>query len=284
MSRADRLTLLNSFARVAELGSLTAAARELGLSQPSVTRHIDALETLLDAPLLRRSPHSVTLTPAGEAALVDARAMLAAWNGFAERHGASDALRGELRVFVPIALGQTVLAETAATFQRRFPEVRLDWRLTDAPINMVAEGADLWVRVGEVPDDRLVVRSLCRIARRAVIAPGADPTRMIALGDFETSAPTLQSNEGRRYTPQAKTVFRSNNFMAVFTQVLAGAGFAILPDWFTRADLASGRLAELAPGYSAPSIGLSLAFLPGPRPARLEALLDHVQKTVAKIA
>lgn len=280
----DRLTLLTTFARVAALGSLSAAGRDLGLSQPSVTRHIDGLETLLGTTLLRRTPHSVTLTPAGEAALADARALLAAWEGFADRHGESGSLAGELRVFVPVALGQTLLADAAATFQARYPGISLDWRLTDGRINLVSEAGDCWIRVGQVPDDRLIVRPLAEIVRRAVIVPGADRERMIALDDFETKAPILTDERGRVLKPRATVVFRTNNFIAAYRQLRAGAGFCILPDWYVREDLAAGILRELEPGFLAPALTLSVAFPPGRRPARLEAFLDHMTEAAGQLA
>jgi DNA-binding transcriptional LysR family regulator len=277
---ADRLTLLTSFSRVADLGSLSAAARDLGLSQPSVTRHIASLEALLGAQLLHRTPHAVTLTPAGEATLADARALLAEWDAFAAHHGETGAVSGPLRVIVPVALGQTVLADAAAAFQARFPDVTLDWRLTDGPVNLVTEGADCWIKVGHIHDDRLVLRLLCQITRRAVLSPGADRGRMIALGGFETAAPVLRNQTGAVLKPAAQVVFRSDNFMAAYRQVLAGSGFGVFPDWFVAEDLRTGRLIDLAPGYAADPTTLSVGFLPGVRPARLDAFLDHLAQAV----
>ncbi|WP_425093716.1 LysR family transcriptional regulator [Tropicimonas sp. S265A] len=277
------MTLLTCFARVAELGSLSAAGRDLGVSQPTVTRQIDTLEAMLGTKLLHRSPHAVTLTPAGEVALADARKLLAEWDAFADRNGEAGEISGGLRVIVPVALGQTVLAKAAAAFQSLHPLVTLDWRLSDADINLVAEGADCWIKVGPVRDDRLIVRSLAKIARRAVLAPAADATRMIALGGFEAVSPVLKNSAGQTYSPEARVVFRTNNFMAAYQQVRAGAGFAVLPDWFVRSDLASGHLADLAPGFAAQPMPLSVAFLPGARPKRLDAFLYHMEEAAQHV-
>ena len=101
----DRLTLLETFIRIAERGSISAAASDLGLSQPSASRQLAELETRFGLQLIRRTTHSMALTAAGQALLRDAREIVSAWNSIEERHGLAGGLvKGPLRVVAPVAL------------------------------------------------------------------------------------------------------------------------------------------------------------------------------------
>ena len=122
----DRLSHLATFLRVAERRSFTAAASDLGVSQPTVTRALAALEAELGATLLRRTTHSVTLTEAGRALLPRARGMIAGWDGIAEALRESETLAGALHVVAPIALGQTELVTVMTAFRAAHPGIRID--------------------------------------------------------------------------------------------------------------------------------------------------------------
>ena len=95
----DRLVLLETFVRIAERGSISAAARDLGLSQPSASRQLSELEGRLGAQLIRRTTHNLALTPAGQDLLVEARQMLEGWDALVERHGRGpDDIKGRLKI------------------------------------------------------------------------------------------------------------------------------------------------------------------------------------------
>ncbi|MEL7374635.1 MAG: LysR family transcriptional regulator [Pseudomonadota bacterium] len=153
----DRLTLLETFVRIAEAGSISAAARDLGLSQPSASRQLSELETRLQTQLAHRTTHTLSLTSAGRELLTDARALIRQWLSLEERHISSAAdLRGPIKVVAPVALGQTALTQIAASFQQRHPGVQVEWLLDDAPIRFSEIGCDCWIRVGPVPGDKPV--------------------------------------------------------------------------------------------------------------------------------
>ena len=282
--RFDRLSLLATFVRVAERGSLSAAARDLGLSQPSVSRQVAALEARLGAALLRRTTHALSLTPDGAALLADARRLLAEWEAIEERHVPGDEPRGALRVVAPVALGQTLLAEMAAAFLARHPGVSLDWRLTDDPIRFAEEGCDAWVRVGPVPDDTLVVRELGRVERLVVAAPGLlrdgpdaalDGLPWLALEPFEGKRIELRDPDGATRAFAVRPRMTSDNVAALREAALAGLGAAIMPRWFVADALASGALVDAAPDLRAARLPVNLALAPGAaRPARVQALAD----------
>ncbi len=287
-TRFDRLTLLETFIRVAERGSLSEAARDLGTSQPSVSRQLAALETRLGAALARRTTHDVTLTTDGLALLSDARRMLRDWEAIEERHAEDELLKGTVRVVAPVALGQGLLVRAASQFLKDNPGVKIDWRLRDETIRFAEEGCDCWLKVGRVPDDTLIVRELARVERLVVGTPecrerheGAALVDLpwLTLGPFEGNRIELFESEGAH--PEVLSVkpkLASDNIFAVYEAALQGVGVAILPHWFVADDLRSGALMDVAPERRAARLPLNLALAPGVRrPARVERFCEAVQ-------
>ena len=169
----DGFELMRLFVRIAETGSLSAAAQSLAISQPTASRQLKQLEQLLGAQLVRRSTHELTLTDSGNRFLEDARAMLAHWETSLDTlRNERRELTGSIRVAVPVAVGQTILATIASRFLVRHPAVTIDWRLTDQPGDLVAGGYDLWLRAGPIRQLDLIVRHLWRVARTIVAAKG----------------------------------------------------------------------------------------------------------------
>ncbi|MEM7489041.1 MAG: LysR family transcriptional regulator [Pseudomonadota bacterium] len=271
---ADRLTHLATFLRVAERGSLTAAARDLSVSQPTVTRAIAALEAELGVPLFHRTTHSLALTERGHDLLPRARRLLAAWDGIAEDLAEGDALSGPLHVIAPIALGQTELIPVLTAFRAAHPDVPVNWQLTDAPVRLSETGADLWIRVGPVPDDTLVQREVGRVDRHVYGAPAfadvpLETCPWITVGPYEGRHIALQ---GR--TLDVAPVLNTNSIAVAVRAMAAGLGVAIAPDWYVRDDVAAGRIARLGP--PAASLPVHLAFAPERRTRRLDAFMAAV--------
>ncbi len=290
----DRVTLLETFTRIAERGSISAAARDLGLSQASASRQLASLEERLGAQLIRRTTHALSLTPAGEDCLADARALLASWDALSERYSErDDRLRGKLKVVAPGALGQLQLAEAAAAFQRDNPEVLLNWIVDDTPIRFAETGCDLWLRVGPVPDDTLIIRTFGHIERMIVAAPALleghtikrpidlDNLPFAALVPYVGVSIPLSNDKGRTEQVTGKMALSTNNFFAAYKAALTGTGFAVLPRWFVAEDLRDGVLVDVLPGWRAPPLTLNAAYLPARRqPARLRRFIDHIETSV----
>ncbi len=295
----DRLTLLQTFVRIVDADSISAAARDLGLSQPSASRQLAQLEARLNAQLLRRTTHQLALTEAGSALLADARVLLDGWDVLEERHGtATGQVRGTLSVVAPVALGQTHLVNFVAGFQREFPEVVLNWQLNDEPIRFAEAGCDCWIRVGSVPDERLVVRRLGSVERLLVASPGllADagtPTTaaqvgrlpLLALAPFDGGTITL-TRPGRPATTLSPDVrVRTNNIFALKQAALADLGLAVLPTWLISKELDAGELVAVPAGYRAPSLDLHVAYQSGRHtPLRLRRFLERLAAAVPAIS
>ncbi|WP_299631969.1 LysR family transcriptional regulator [uncultured Roseobacter sp.] len=293
----DRLTLLETFIRIAERGSISAAASDLGLSQPSASRQLAELETRFGVQLIRRTTHSMALTAAGQALLRDAREIVSAWNSIEERHGLADGVvKGPLRVVAPVALGQLYLAETALRFQSDNPLVSLDWQLEDGVIRVAEVGCDCWIKIGPIPDDTLIVRNLGSVERLVVASPNCIGTRslktpsdveklpFIALGPFEGGRIGLSNAIGKKVELTPKVAVTTNNIFSVHRALLMDTGAAVMPRWFVEEDLESGRLVDVLPKWRAAQLNINAAFLPvRHQPKRLEAFLEAVSREVPKI-
>lgn len=293
----DRLALLTTFARIAERGSISAAARDLGLSQASASRQLKDLEARLGVQLIQRTTHALSLTPAGQDCLGDARALIDGWEALAERQADEQgALRGKLKVVAPVALGQLHLAEAALRFQQENPGVAITWHLADEAIRFAEIGCDLWIRIGALPDETLVARALGRVERLVVAAPSLTEDRKItrpgdladlpcaALEPFEAANIALTRRDDAAEAVKARVALATNNIFAAHKAALLGIGYAVMPRWFVAEDLAAGRLVDLMPRWRAQSLTIHAGYLPSRRQTRrLKALIDHLATSVAAI-
>ena len=287
-TRGDRLELMRLFVRIAEARSLAAAGRLLGLSQPSTSRQLKQLETMLGVQLVQRSSSEFTLTHAGEQFLVAATDMLATWDAAAESVRLKrDELRGPIRVAAPVSSGQTILAGIAARFLLAHPAVTLDWRLVDEPGDLAGGAYDLWIRGGPIRDESLIVRSLWR-AERSIVARADHPTvrhpvelehhNAVQLVTYVSREVPLVSDDKLSTTLHLKPTFVTDNIFAALTAVKEGVGYAVLPHWVVREELRSRTLVELCPTWHPPAVLLSVAYAQARfRPARIKAFLDFLR-------
>jgi len=172
MAALDDLNLLRTFVRIAEAGSISAAARSLHTTQPTLSRQLKQLESFLDAPLVQRDSHSMSLTAAGQRLLVDAREILDHVHAATQRaHGEHIAPRGHLRVVTTIDMGQYHVAPLLAQLREQCPQLTAEMHVTNRPVKFVEEGFDCGVLVGAITDDRLVAKRLLENPRVLVAAP-----------------------------------------------------------------------------------------------------------------
>ena len=293
----DRLALLQSFARIVERGSISAAARDLGLSQASASRHLAELERRLGVQLVHRTTHSLSLTPAGEDCLARSRDLLGGWDALVEHYGReARAMRGPLKVVAPVALGQRHLTDAVLAMLCEHPGLTVTWLLEDDAIRFAEIGCDLWIRVGPVPDESLVVRPLGRVERLIVGTPGLAGGRPLrtpgdladlpcaALTPFDAGRIPLSTAKGDGAMVTASVAFATDTIVAAHAAALQGIGYAVLPRWLVAEELLAGRLVDLLPGWRAPSLTINAAYRPArPQPRRLALLVDRMAGAVAAI-
>ncbi|MEJ6401521.1 LysR family transcriptional regulator [Yoonia sp. 2307UL14-13] len=272
----DRLTLLSNFTRIAARGSISAAARDQDISQASASRQLATLEAQLGIPLIRRSTHALALTEAGQTCLQDAYLLLAAWDRLVEKMRDDD-VSGPLKVVAPVALGQMHLARAAIAFQEAHPQVRLSWLLDDNPIRFTEIGCDLWIRIGPVPDDTLVLQTLGKIERLVVAAPALlkgktirapadlDALPCAAITPFDGARIRLEHIDQPAVTVIPPIAITTDNIFLAQQAALSGIGFAVMPKWLVADALAAGALIDVLPHWRAESLPLNLAFIAAPR-------------------
>ena len=293
----DRLSLLSTFVRIAERGSITAAARDLGLSQASASRHLNELESRLNTVLIERTTHSLSLTEAGNSALEEARDLLNGWSALAERFDDSSNLSGTLHVVAPIALGQRVLIDATVDWQRAFPNLQINWQLDDSELNLAETGADVWVRIGRPRDDRLVVRDLTQVERLIVSRPDLDAlgelgdarslksVPAVSLSPFEGERIPLTHKSGASVSIRTEGRLVTNNIFAALIAIKKGLGYGIMPKWLVADELNEGTLVDVLPEWRAPTLTITACYLPSRRQSRaLNAFLDMAQNELNCLA
>lgn len=168
----DKLKSLQTFVRIADLGSLTAAAAALDTSVPSVVRQLAALERHLGTRLFQRTTRRVALTAEGRAYLARCRDVLALLaDADAALRSDSGDVRGHLRITAPVLFGEQHVAPIVAAFAQRHPQVSVDLLLLDRYVNLVEEGVDAGIRIGELPDSSLVAARLGEVRPLVVASP-----------------------------------------------------------------------------------------------------------------
>lgn len=283
MSIPDRLELLETFIRVVDTGALSRAARAAGVSQPSVSRRINSLETMIGVKLIHRTTHHLELTDEGRRLLPVARALLSKWDACLDDLRDSEP-QGLLRVAAPVGLGQTRLMDEAALYLKRNPRVTIDWLLTDHTIDIVNGDADLWIRIGEIADDRLVIKRIATVERLLVgtpelakSAPDWSDLPVISLSPFYETELRLFDRRGKEKTFRPRIALTSDNIAAVKRAVVQGAGVALLPDWLVSTEIKSGDLVRIAPHLKGRALDVVLAYAPERgRPLRLRSFVEHL--------
>lgn len=168
----DLLRAMATFVRVAEAGSLSAAARDLGVSQPAVSQQVSALERHLNLRLLNRTTRQLTLTEAGLDYYRKAQSIIDAVKEAEESAtGVSTNLAGQLRVHAPVGFGQSHIADIAIAFQQRHPDVVIDLVLDDTFVDLTAQAVDVAIRFGTLSSSSLIARRLGTLRRILVAAP-----------------------------------------------------------------------------------------------------------------
>ncbi|RZL51615.1 MAG: LysR family transcriptional regulator, partial [Variovorax sp.] len=168
----DALSDLSFFAVLIKQGSLSAAAQELGLTPPSVSKRLAALEARLGVRLLHRTTRRISLTPEGETYLTEGARVLDALDAVERAvSGAKAVPRGLLKINSTLGFGRRFIAPALSAFAHDFPDVEVQLHLTERPLNLVEQGFDVSVRIGALPDARLTARKLASNARVLCASP-----------------------------------------------------------------------------------------------------------------
>lgn len=287
----DRWQETRVFVRVAEAGSFSAAARELGLSQPSVSRVITDLEARLGLTLLLRTTRSLTLTAAGAVFLERARQALADLEEAEQAARGIDSLNGTIRLAVPIVYGTKAVVPALRAFLDRHPDLRVDIIMRDDRQDLIATGVDLAIRMGALEDSTFGSRLIARVDRMLVAAPAyldlrGVPKDHLDLAEHDailherTSTQrgiwTL-SRDGASHTVRMRGKVRIDAAPGIHAAALSGLGIANVTTLMSLEDLTAGRLVRLLPDYALEPLAAHAVFPSGPHPsAKVRALVTHL--------
>jgi DNA-binding transcriptional LysR family regulator len=293
----DRLQQLALFVRTVESGSFSKTAREFGLSQPSVSRTIAALERRLGVKLLVRTTRQVSATDAGEVLLRRARDALLAIDDAESAARGADRLSGLLRVALPPEYGVRRIVPLLPAFFAQHPLLKIDLMMSDRYENLIAEGADLALRIGELPDSSFVARKLESAGRMFIAAPSylARREAPVSLADLAghdvISGPADTGDEtwgarrnGRIERQTLSPRVRSRSATGVVACAVAGLGVAIGSTWMCAEALASGAVVEILTDYTLDPIQAYVVFPTGRRPTqKARAFSDYLEQTLVAI-
>jgi DNA-binding transcriptional LysR family regulator len=252
----DTFSGMRLFTEVVEGGSFSAAARRLGMAPSSVARGIGALEDELGVRLLNRTTRKLGMTEAGRLFHERSKRILVEVDDARLSVTQLEAEpRGTLRVSMPVAFGRLHIAPALPEFLASYPRLQIDLSLTDTFVDLVEEGVDLAIRIGELQDSSLIARRLATNTRVICGSPGyferaGMPTAPQDLSRHDCLVYKRQSSRAiwrlrdqeRTYEVEVRGSLWANNADALHTAALSGVGLAILPTWMVGADVRRGAL------------------------------------------
>ncbi|MEH3101230.1 LysR family transcriptional regulator [Sphingomonas adhaesiva] len=280
------------FAAVAEHRSFSGAADAIGLSKATVSKGVSRLEAHLGLSLFHRTSRRLALTEAGRPLAEHAARIVVEAQAAEEaaRQGAS-APAGRVRLAAPMTFGVSNVAPLVAEFLVAHPAVEIELHLSDARVDIVAEGYDVALRIADLPDSSLRARRLCGVATHLVAAPAylarhGTPTHPAQLGEHRLLSYTnvtgpwrFRGRDGTDLSVKAQGPLAANSGDALMPALIAGLGIARLPAFILGDALGDGRVVEVLREWAPPPIGLHLLTPPSAlRPARVERLIAFLSE------
>jgi DNA-binding transcriptional LysR family regulator len=305
----DKLSAMRTFVRVVESGSFSAVADEIMATQSAVSKQVAALEKALGVKLLVRTTRWLAVTEEGERYFEQARRLVAE---IAEAESdlvkGQAQLRGWIRVAASVGFGRLKLMPLVKSFLAAHPDVRIDLRLHDGFIDLVEQGIDVSVRIGDLPDSGLIARRIgasqrmllahrdyLRTLPEGVRAP-VNPEDLQAhdcIVYTEMSASNLWSFTAGAGASVAKGTTRhirveghiqTNSSEILRSAVATGMGIGYLPTWLLDDELASGEVVRLMPDWESPQSPIQLVSPPERKhSAKVRAFVEHISAAMAGV-
>lgn len=291
----DKLRGMETFVAVVECGSFTGAAARLEMSAVMVGKYIALLEGQLGTRLLERNTRRQSLTDAGRVYFDEARRVL---EQVANAERSVERLRlapaGTLRVSAPVSFGASIIAPLTASFLQALPEVRVELDLTNRMVDLVDEGIDLAIRIGDIQRTDLVAKYLAPYRMAICAAPDylarhGTPQTPADLAGHQCLSHTVWTARNEWRLPGAAeevrwkrdAVLRCNDGYALRMAAVAGAGLLLQPEVLLAEDLANGRLVRILQNYTPEPRPIHLLWRQDLRPLpKLTRFVEHLLKEV----
>lgn len=300
MTGLEDLRLLRAFLCIAECGSISAAARVLNTTQPTLSRQLRQLEKAAGVALLQRDTHTMSLTAAGERLTNDARELISLAEASSQRlREERETVRGHLRVVSVLDLGQFVVSGLLAKFRQLHPYITAELHLINRPSKFIEEGFDCGVLVGRVTDSSVTARKVAEIRRLLVASPALLETHGVPhqLADLK-QLPWMGVLQPHFYSRDRVSLIRNrehrvvklppvlllDSVTALREAAIAGAGMTLQPEWLIGDALANGQLVQVLPEWKIPPVDVHVAFPAGRfLPGRLRAFVDFAGSEIPRM-
>jgi len=293
-SGVDRIELMQTFVRIVEAGSLSAAAQQLGTSQPTVSRRLQTLERALGLKLLQRSTHGMKLTEDGNRCFAHAKELLGSWNAIeSDLRGATSEPEGTLRVLAPHAFGQDHLIAPLTDYLKHYSHVTVEWLLHDRRPDFISEDIDCSIQVGMVENPSLVAIRLFEVPRIVVASPSLVQNMPLPIRpeDLQTlpwlafrtfyydKVSLVHQTDGEVRHFSIRPRLSTDSLYALRNTMLTGLGAGIISAWMVADDIEQGRLLRLAPEWNAPSLPVYIVYpYANFYPAKLRLFVEAIRK------
>lgn len=303
----DRLAAMSSFVRVVEAGSFSAVARESNTTQSAISKQVASLERDLGATLLNRTTRSLSLTEEGEQYFAEARRLLGeiAEAESALRKGEGQ-LSGWIRVAASVGFGRLVLMKLIREFLALHPQVKIDLRLHDGFVDLVEQGIDLSVRIGDLADSSLIAKRV-GLSQRMLFASrdyvrNLPATRKLPMHPDDLTAhdcvvytgmaspnlwsffagPGAREPAGSPRSVRVEGRIQTNSSEVIRESVMAGMGIGYSPTWLFADQIRAGTIIRLMPDWESPATPIHLVSPPQRRNAvKIRAFADFVGAALA---
>lgn len=292
------LNRLTTFVAVVEAGSLTAAAERLGLAKSMVSKHMQLLEQEIGVALLVRSTRKLRLTEAGLAFYESSRQLLKdAEQAIELARSGSESPRGTLRVACPIDYGLMVVSPLLAQLRARHPALKIDLTCGDQIIDLIAEGIDVTVRLGNLADSSLMATRVDKLVRWLVASPDFlarygmpqtpdDLSQLPYVSLSVLAQPTqfsLADRSGKQVDVRMQnTVFSSNTAYATRAAAISGDGVLRATTFSVKEDVAAGRLVRVLPEWSLPESDIHAVYPATSHvPQKVRVFIDALKASTA---
>lgn len=292
------LSDLAFFSLVVKHGNLSATARELGLTPPAISARLARLEQRLGVRLLNRTTRRVSVTQEGELYLAEGGRILADLEALERSVSSARAQpQGLLRLNATFGFGRAHIVPAVSDFARQYPDVEVQMRLTDRPLNLIEEGFDVAVRFGDLPDARLTARKIASNRRLLCASPrylatyGEPRTpgelqrhRCIVVRENEVAYGTWRLESGQRAeTVKVRGPVSSNDGQSALEWALDGHGIVMRSEWETAAYLRDGRLREVLTDWRTPAADIHALYPERLNlPAKTVAFVDFLSQRFAR--
>ena len=285
---------LVAFVRTVDSGSFSNASRAIGSSASAVSKSVARLERRLGVRLLQRSTRTLSLTTEGAAYYERVAPLLRAIEDAEDVVQMAESARGLLRVTAPVFIGRTLVGEWSQAFLARHPNVKLELSVSDRHADLIREGFDVALRIGDLADTDLTARKLADLALVMIASPGYVAARGVprSVDDLRQHACLRYLLAGKPYpfafadgttiTPEG--ALDSDDGITLYHAALHGAGIAQVLRFAVEDDFAAGRLVEILPDVAMPSVPMHVVHAFGRQlPVRARLFVDFLVERMSRI-